>query len=846
MKTFLLKLTTITLCVITLFGCQVDDTSLENQLRDKSETFVISTPATPRTHLGEKVEGIYPVYWSEGDCIAVNGIKSQEAQIDDENKSVASFSVNGSYVSPYCITYPYCTTTTADAPKVVFQTEQSYVENSFAAESAPMYGYATSSNNTIQLKHLAGVLRFPITTKLGNIVLERVVITSETAKIAGEFSIDCENGTLLPSSSTSNTITYTLPANYVLSADKESVFYITLPAVSSGACSVEFIESSGEKMVAKIKNQNIKSGVVYEFSTLEYRRGVVGVLPSMGAEYDQLDFDYVVYGYVKDSNGNPIKDVPVSDGFNIVTTNQEGYYTMKVSSDTWYIYISLPAEYEVPINEFGQPCFYKKYIEYIHQYDFTLTPLPGGKETTFALFAIGDPQVSNAGVKLPEFNNYAVPGLKKHATEVTNSGIPCYGITLGDIISNNTGSSDEYLRDDMRNGFAVSKTGFPIFQVMGNHDYTYCNEEKPLVVDGRSSTLNLKAQRNHEDMFGPVNYSFNRGDFHIIGMKDIVYQSATVGGSYLYGFTEDQYQWLQQDLALVPKDKAVVLCVHIQIFNRTARYCREVKDLLNEFNEAHILSGHTHQTRNYEHSVEGETTTKIYEHNAGALCGAWWATRICSDGVPNGYQVFIGGNDENGGGKFVDWYFMGYYEGTNSRNNQMRLYRGDAITGAAPPENAEDNPYGIKGYYQFNFGENVILANVYNADSKWVMKVYEDDEYTGNMEKVTYNSPSYSTVIGDSTFESPRHYPDGVETSHDMYVAGLYTGILGRYDTSSNTPPWWGKCRKLYKYTLTNPKNRENIKDVEIKVVAIDRFGNEYPETKITDGTDYSLTDIPR
>ena len=816
-------------------GCQRDLTS---GVAGDNETVLTISLGKTRTSLGGKVGDKYPVYWSDGDQIVVNGIESNEIVIDADNHSLATFTFSSDIKRPYNITYPYCEATSAEQPIVEFPAEQNYTEGSFDTNCAPMCGYSESSNSST-LKHINGVLRFPVTASTDGVVLNQIVITS-TNKIAGEFAVDCQNATIEATENSANSITYTV--NESLSTTDEKVFYITMPAIDAGSCTVEFLDSKGKKMTSNWSASTIKAGVVREFKEITYIADATCGLISWDIEADELCYDNIAKGYVKDNSGNPIANVAVSDGFTVVTTDEKGYYSMEVSSDCWYIYISLPAEYEVPINEYGQPCFYKKYNESVYQYDFTLTPLPGGKEEKFALFAIGDPQVSNAGSKLPEFNNYAVPGLKKHANEVTNSGIPCYGITLGDIISNNTSSSDEYLRDDMRNGFAVSKTGFPIFQVMGNHDYSYCNEEKPLVVDSRSSTLNLKAQRNHENMFGPVNYSFNRGDFHIIGMKDIVYRSATVGGSYYYGFTEDQYQWLQQDLALVPKDKAVVLCVHIQIFDRTARYCSHVKNLLNEFNEAHILSGHTHVTRNYEHAVEGLATTKIYEHNAGALCGAWWATRICSDGVPNGYQVFIGGNDENGGGKFVDWYFMGYYEGTNSRNNQMRLYRGDAITGAPAPENNEENPYGIKGYYRFNFGENVILANVYNADSKWVMKVYEDDEYTGNMEKVTYNSPSFSTVIGDSTFENPRHYPDGVDTSHDMYVAGLYTGILGRYDTSSNTPPWWGKCRHFYKYTLTNPKNRTNIKDIEIKVVAIDRFGNEYTETKITEGTDYSLT----
>ena len=39
----------------------------------------------------------------------------------------------------------------------------------------------------------------------------------------------------------------------------------------------------------------------------------------------------------------------------------------------------------------------------------------------------------------------------------------------------------------------------------------------------------------------------------------------------------------------------------------------------------------------------------------------------------------------------------------------------------------------------------------------------------------------------------------------------------------------------MYKYELKN-------KSAKVKVVAVDRFGNEYAETKFTEGTDYTLT----
>ena len=60
-------------------------------------------------------------------------------------------------------------------------------------------------------------------------------------------------------------------------------------------------------------------------------------------------------------------------------------------------------------------------------------------------------------------------------------------------------------------------------------------------------------------------------------------------------------------------------------------------------------------------------------------------------------------------------------------------------------------------------------------------------------------------------------------------------GVLGYEEDSGGARQ---ACRHMYQYKLKN-------KSAKIKVVAIDRFGNKYTETKITEGTDYSLTKMP-
>lgn len=821
----------ILLALITLLfaGCYADKIS-DNEVADGGETtFVISIPET-RTYLGDKMDNIYPHYWSEGDCIAVNGKSSSAVEIDAENPSVATFNVSGLLYHPYSVTYPYTSSTNDSSPKVVFPAEQNYVKGSFSEGSTPMCGYATNKNEIVALKHLAAVLRFPMRAYKEGIALQKIVVKSSSdVKLSGEFAVDCQSATITPTNNTGNSVTYILPSNFVLSTTEDSIFYISLPAGETGPCTVEFVDGEGGSMVGSWSSKNLNAGVVREFNSIIYKSGTTCSLPSFKEEQDEFEIPYTMAGgYVRDTAGNGIVGVAVSDGFSVTKTNDKGYYSIPTTSDTWYIYISIPSEYEVPTNENGQPCFYQRYSKDKNNYNFTLKPLAGGKEKKFALFVMTDLHVSTS-YRMARFEYEAVPSIFRHVGEMESQGITCYGLTLGDIISNSGSTDTSSHRPTIRALLAEQSVGMPVFQIMGNHDSTYCDRSNPLYADETSSTYDLKMQRAHEDIFGPVNYSFNRGDVHIIGMRNIIYKSNVTNGTYEVGFTDAQLEWLKQDLALVPKDKMVVLGAHIKLqSNYDQNNIGEVAALLGEFKEAHVLTGHSHIQRHYAVT----SSRPVFEHNLCAICGGGWYTKLCEDGTPNGYNVFVGE-----GPTFSDWYHMAYNKNVDSRSIQMRLYRGNAIAGAEMPSapGTTDNPDGVKGYYQYNFADNVLLANVYNADSKWVVKVYEDDVYSGNMTLLPATGYAMSKLIGDGTYENPFRFEAGLETSHDIYTAGLYMGIQSRYKNGEPLGNCWSGNYHMFKYELKN-------KNAKIRVEAIDRFGNVYTETKITDCTDYTLT----
>ena len=839
-----MKRTLFLLAILALFftGCRLDNIS-EVGGGDSAPAVITISLKNSRTSLGDKgADDKYPLYWSEGDCIVVNGIESEPAKISATDATTASFATKEAVSFPYHITYPYCEATAPNAPKVNFPAEQSYVEGTFSQGAVPMCAYVASASDDVELKHLAGLLRLPIDAIESGVVLKRVVITSTSgAKLSGDFAVNCESATITAPSTGSNSVVYNLPDNFTLSTTEAKVLYIALPAVNVGNCTVEIFAADGSSMQLGWSGKSVKAGVVREFKTVTYASGMVGRLEGFEEENDYLITDEnVAYGFVCNTNGEPIEGVAVSDGFTIVTTNSEGFYELTPSSDTWYIYITIPAEYEIEAGEFGQPNFYQRYNPKQYRYDFKLKSLANGKEDKFALFILGDPQVAD-GSALARLNNQVVPAIKAHAATWQSKGMPCYAITLGDLVSNNNDSDRSEWRVPVRDAFHMEKVGMPVFHVMGNHDNTFFNAANPLYTDATSSSIELKAQRDHEEVYGPVNFSFNRGDMHIISMRDILYnRNDDCGAGLRRAFLKEQYQWLKQDLALTPKDKTVILCVHVQFFDGGGSYIDMTRDLINEYKEAHIMSGHSHVIQ----SIEAAKQPNIYEHNMGALCGAWWTSYMCGDGSPCGFGVFLAD-----GTTFTDWYHIGYDATSKYRSHQMRLYRGDAITGTKRP-----NQNKSRGYYAFGFAENVLLANVYMADSKWQIKVYENGVYSGDMVRISvengilksdsdYSRPmvyvdeattpssdgaGYGYLVGDGSYEYP--YRPTIATSSDIYFSGYINGCCGYGDHKVGTN---AACHHMYMYELKD-------KNADIKVEAIDRFGNIYTETKITEGTDYS------
>ena len=242
-------------------SCTTDVTEdLGVQLSGNAENteFTLSLEES-RTQLGEKADGVYPLYWSEGDKISVNGVESAEAAIGD-NSAVATFTVSGTLSTPYCIAYP-----AAAEGEVLFAEQQSYTEGTIANGSSTMYGYSANGGG-VALQHLAGVLKIGV---IGDKTLTYAQIsTVDRAPIAGAFELNFANGELTATSSSKELIGYSFGEGVALSSEP-TYLHIAVPAGIYEELYVTLYDTEGGVMYATVKagdEKPLTAGNVREFS----------------------------------------------------------------------------------------------------------------------------------------------------------------------------------------------------------------------------------------------------------------------------------------------------------------------------------------------------------------------------------------------------------------------------------------------------------------------------------------------------------------------------------------------------------------------------------------------------
>lgn len=402
------------------------------------------------------------------------------------------------------------------------------------------------------------------------------------------------------------------------------------------------------------------------------------------------------------SNGKPMAGVVVSDGYSVLRTDSEGKFSVSLHPQATTVFVSTPRGYAFT-HQKGIARHYRllQDIKPSEPIVFELQPLQqDDSEHQFIIWA--DPQVKNDD-DVEKMMRESVPDVKK-TIGAMGAGALIHGITVGDIVWDNLPLFDDYDK-------AVSKMGIPFFQCLGNHDMDYRK--------GGDDT----SDDSFTQAYGPTYYSFNRGDIHYVVMDNVRYLGKD--RDYDGFFQQNQLDWLEKDLALVPKDLPVVLCVHIPVHKGTKN--KEALYKLLEGRTVHLMSGHTHYNVN-------AIKDNVYEHNHGAVCGAWWTGDICEDGTPCGYGVY------KVKGKDISWH----YQATGKpAGYQMKLYT---------------TPYSDDSIQ--------VVANIWNHDPAWKTEYLVDGESKGTLTQFEgYDMDAFKKMMGPD-LPKPRGFAEPQQTKH--------------------------------------------------------------------------------
>ncbi len=371
-----------------------------------------------------------------------------------------------------------------------------------------------------------------------------------------------------------------------------------------------------------------------------------------------------------DSNGNGradeteqgVAEVAVSNGCDVVLTDAQGRYSITLAP-TEILFISKPAAYSVPVDEFNVPeFFYRHYpegtpeqiagtsVEWLfpvitptgplpESIDFALLPLPDA-DARFRAYGFADTQARYEAGQDMLREDLVTP-------LVGNPAAAQFGLTVGDVVFDNLALYE-------RHKAMMGLIGVPQWYLPGNHDVNF---ESP----------NARfANETYKSHFGPTYYSFNHGNAHIVALNNVDYAGANqefANGRYRGFISEQQLHWLEQDLAQVDSSTLVVIATHIPLIAEASdgrnpvasgpntENFQRLLDILRPFSHLYGLAGHD-TSNSWKVEVghqHGWTGNPWIAHTLAEVRGNGWTAgpadlrgvrdAMMEDGNPNGYYV---------------------------------------------------------------------------------------------------------------------------------------------------------------------------------------------------------------
>lgn len=247
----------------TVFGCEKSgDSSLPKPepAVEESVSLSLGSGTITKTILGEPNGSSYPVYWCEGDRIAVNGKRSEPLHGIGDNVTDATFSVSG-VSAPYGVVYPswICGAMDGETAEITLQTVQRWTPGSFSNGSAVLYGQSGETDFT--LTNLCGVVR--ISMDFGKYEITDITLTSLGAPVSGKFGLNLATGELTAIDAGQN-IGLSIPDGGFAAGSEAVELNFCVPAGEyAEGFNLTITEKYGRKMVIELReNTAVGSGVI--------------------------------------------------------------------------------------------------------------------------------------------------------------------------------------------------------------------------------------------------------------------------------------------------------------------------------------------------------------------------------------------------------------------------------------------------------------------------------------------------------------------------------------------------------------------------------------------------------
>jgi len=353
--------------------------------------------------------------------------------------------------------------------------------------------------------------------------------------------------------------------------------------------------------------------------------------------------------HVPDQKEKGIKDVCVSNGKEVVKTNEDGLWTLPVSDKTG-LFVIKPADYAVPLNGDQIPQYFFLYDKNnsgpVPKVNFPL--IKASEQSKFTALFFGDTQAR--GLKEVQYIN-------RDVVEECIGTDAAFGVSLGDI----TADGPE-LFSEVNQG--IAQIGIPWYNTFGNHD---CD---------RDTEKNEEKDDSFEQIYGPSTYAFEYGQVAFIVLNDIFFKP---GGGYKPHFTDDQLTFVKNYLQTVPSEKLIVLMMHAPIVVCDNR--EKMFELLQERSHTFSISGHVHEQMHVFAGRELGWKGKTPHHHLinATVCGSWWCGlkdeldiphATMNDGAPNGYSIITFDGNQ---------YRVRFKAARRPGNYQMNIYLPESL-----------------------------------------------------------------------------------------------------------------------------------------------------------------------